>query len=67
MNRPGQRRLAGRRRHGSALSQAVWGVTGCGRGDDVAQVLAEPACWAWGVGGQVEGVVQIGDQHVLAL
>ena len=43
------------------------GVTGCCRCDDVAQVLAEPACWARCVGGQVKEVVQIGNQHVLAV
>ena len=40
------------------------GVTGCGRPDDVAQVLGQSACRAWRVRGQVEEVVQIGDQHV---
>ena len=43
------------------------GISGGGCCDDAGQVLAEPACWARGVGGQVKEVVQIGDQHGLAL
>ena len=67
MIRPGQRRLAGRRRHGRALSQAVWASPAVAAATMLVRCSAEPACWARGVGGQVEEVVQIGDQHVLAL
>ena len=42
------------------------GIPGGCRCDDAGQVLAEPARRAWGVGGKVEEVVQIGDQHGLA-
>ena len=64
--RPGQRRLAGRRRHGSALSQGC-GITGCCRPNNVAQVLGQSACGPGRVGRQVEEVVQVGDHHSAGL
>ena len=42
-------------------------ISGGCRCDDAGQVFAEAACWGRGVIGQVEEVLQIGDQHGLAL
>src|SRR5260370_42513130 len=38
-------------------------ITCCCRPDDVAQVPGQPAGRAWRVAGQIEEVVQVGDQH----
>jgi hypothetical protein len=67
MMRPGQGPVGGSASARQGAFPRGAGISGGGCCDDAGQVLAEATCWGRDVIGHVKEVVQIGDQHGLAL